>query len=84
MTYVVDIGICSPGGPVTNQAFLSELVKIFFVHIINLHDNSNVNESLHHGGPRIKDTLVRKRDSGVILFMAVLIMILFNCYFVVI
>ena len=37
----------------------------------------------HHGGPRIKDTLLRKRDSGVILFMAVLMMILFDCYFVV-
>ena len=45
MTYVVDIGICSSGGPVTNQEFLSEIVKIFLVHN-NLHDTSNVNESL--------------------------------------
>mgnify|MGYP000070053703 len=38
----------------------------------------------HHGCSRIKDTLLRKRDSGVILFMAVLMMNLFDCYFVVI
>lgn len=31
-----------------------------------------------------RNTLLRKRDSGVILFMAVLMMNLFDCYFVVI
>jgi len=38
----------------------------------------------YHGGPRIKDTLLWKRDFGVILFMAVLMVILFDCYFMVI
>ena len=32
----------------------------------------------------LADRVLRKRDSGVILFMAVLMMILFDCYFVVI